>query len=68
MIEDMKVDSQEYEMAMGCFGSVGTQDSSASIQCPTPPSDGSEVSQDGQEEGDDMEMSEDDTDDVDVSL
>jgi len=65
MIEDMKEDSKAYEVAMGWSHSVGIQDSGASIQCPTPPSDGSEVSHDGQEEDDDnMEMSEDDTDDV----
>jgi hypothetical protein len=65
MIEDMKRDSAGYE-AMQSLCSINAQDSGASLQCPTPPSDSSETLQGDQDDNSDMDMSEDDMEEVEL--
>jgi hypothetical protein len=64
MIEDMKTDSKNYEADMRF---ARPQDNDSSLRYPTPPTEGSGDSDNGEEGDADMAMSEDDTENADTA-
>jgi hypothetical protein len=68
MIEDMKLDSQRIEMSTRNGRYDGIQDNGASIQCPTPPSDGSEGLHENHDQVADNDITMSDEDKIDASV
>jgi hypothetical protein len=67
MIEDMKTDSREYEEYEAAMRVPRSQEGDTFLRYPTPSTEGSATSENGEEGESDVTMSEDDTENADMA-